>query len=486
MGVFPGLCAPSNGAIAMRARLVTVLSAAALSLVACDTPLEPLGDTLEIHPTIESEPIQTNAVDLLWVIDSSTSMKDEQVELAAKFDALIAELAALGADFHIGVITTDLAAGQAGVLQTGPGDSPSERCTAPPADLAAACEDLQLDEPFLSWDDYAAEDGTIDAARLQNDFRCIASVGTCGAYYERGIEAVSRALSDELLDGLNAGFLREDAFLAVLFLTDEDDCSSGGALTPQNESDCYVAETRDLLLDTQAVYDQLVALKDGDPSRVLIGGIIGPVDPRFPEAPTRDEYAERDTQGSLFSCNRQVTGADEGAILSARDGMRYRELIELAGTLGVEASICAEDYTAALLRIGQVIRRTFDYNCLPSNPRPETCENNDDCPEGVACVNPADPALGQKYCGDFEVRVSISEQGPAGAFDELAGPGPASGYDNEAGAFSVDFDAVECPEGLAFSFNDGFRPPPGAVYRVSYTATVDIIDDLPDDETVGE
>ncbi len=471
----------------MRARYRLVLSAAALALVACDTPLTPLGDTLEIHPTVQSEPIQTNAVDLLWVIDSSTSMKDEQVELAAKFDALISELAVLGADFHIGVITTDItAAGQAGVLQVGPGDSPSEGCLAPPDDLVASCADLNLDEPFLSYDNYANADGTIDEVRLQDDFRCIASVGTCGAYYERGIEAISRALSDDMLAGPNAGFLRDDAFLAVLFLTDEDDCSSGGALTPQAESDCYVAETRDLLLDTQAVYDQLVALKDGDPTRVLIGGIIGPSDPRFPDAPTRSEYAQREQSNALASCNRQIADAEASAILSARDGMRYRELIDLAGTLSVEASICAEDYTAALLRIGQVIRRTFDFNCLPGNPRPETCETDADCPEGIACINPEDVSVGLKFCADFEVRVSLAVNGPAGSFVDLEGPGPVGDYDNDAGAFSVDYDAIECPGFMAFSFNDGFRPPPGAVYRVSYTGTVDIIDDLADDETVGE
>ena len=66
----------------------------------------------------------------------------------------------------------------------------------------------------------------------------IASLGTDGSSYEGGLEAVARAVScsagvdcDDPLDkpvkDLNAGFIRPEADLVVILLTDEDDCSLG-------------------------------------------------------------------------------------------------------------------------------------------------------------------------------------------------------------------------------------------------------------------
>ena len=42
--------------------------------------------------------------------------------------------------------------------------------------------------------------------------------------FEQPLEAMYRALLDP--EKLNQGFLREDAFLAVIIISDEDDCST--------------------------------------------------------------------------------------------------------------------------------------------------------------------------------------------------------------------------------------------------------------------
>jgi hypothetical protein len=53
-------------------------------------------------------------------------------------------------------------------------------------------------------------------------FSCIAQLGPDGCGYEQSLEAMYRALDP----AVNPGFIRDDAALAVLFITDEDDCSA--------------------------------------------------------------------------------------------------------------------------------------------------------------------------------------------------------------------------------------------------------------------
>ena len=64
--------------------------------------------------------------------------------------------------------------------------------------------------------------------RLENVFTCIAALGETGCGFEHQFAAVPRALG---ADGRpapaeNQGFLRPDAYLAIVLVTNEDDCSA--------------------------------------------------------------------------------------------------------------------------------------------------------------------------------------------------------------------------------------------------------------------
>src|SRR5262249_17054929 len=59
---------------------------------------------------------------------------------------------------------------------------------------------------------------------LAATFACMASVGDKGCGFEQPLEAAYRALHDPPPE--NAGFLRSEAILAVIYVTDEDDCSA--------------------------------------------------------------------------------------------------------------------------------------------------------------------------------------------------------------------------------------------------------------------
>jgi hypothetical protein len=62
---------------------------------------------------------------------------------------------------------------------------------------------------------------------LQRDFTCIATLGTNGCGFEQPLAAMDKALTVHARPGgPNEGFLRGDAALAIVVLSDENDCST--------------------------------------------------------------------------------------------------------------------------------------------------------------------------------------------------------------------------------------------------------------------
>jgi hypothetical protein len=450
--------------------LVGLGSLAASVLLGCDTPVQSLGDTLDTVRVETSEPLSSNAIDILFLVDNSGSMRPFQAELTAQFAELIDVLAALNADFHIAVITTDTGS----PTQSGRFLDRPFACNPNSApESLAYCNDLNLAQPFLAATRYRQTDEngsvTLDSAQLQQEFQCIATQGACGDAFEMGLDAIRLALNPSpggLLEGVNRDFIREDAFLALILLTDEDDCSpsSDSGFSPRQDADCYSGDNRPLMRPVSEIYDQLVALKGGDPSRILMAGIMGPDDgvdlvPGVPPV-------------SFPACTPALAVPDaQGRIAQARDGERYRTLLESFGSNSVETSICESSFVDALREIGQTIRANLDFNCLSSTP--ETCTTSEDCAEGVDCVNPGEPG-GNKFCADFEVLVEASSSSNPFEFATLVSPGPVGTSEAVAAAqYSVNFDALQCPTGIAFSFNQGERPAPGARFRATYPIEIE-------------
>lgn len=146
-----------------------------------------------------------NKVDILFVVDDSASMEQEQATLASGFVSFANRLEESGTDFHLGVITTTFAY-----------DDPDRgRLVGDP--LFLTNEDT----------DYVAQ------------FAVRAQVGTDGEDKEKGLEAAAYALSPIANLDLNGGFVRSDARLLVVFVSDEEDCSDEGALGFREAADCY-------------------------------------------------------------------------------------------------------------------------------------------------------------------------------------------------------------------------------------------------------
>lgn len=196
---------------------------------------------------------QTDA-DILFVVDDSFSMTEEQQALADGFQSFMAELEDAGSDFHIGVIST------------------SQETNDPDRGI------LLGDTPFLTrQDDYL------------NEFRARVQVGTGGSDKEKGLEAAAWALSPESLVLHNVGFLRPEANLLVVFVSDEDDCSDDGRLDGMDSSACYTE--RDLLVPVPEMVARIHDAKNSG-ELVQIGAIVGPYDDSCTDAFTGWRYVD--------------------------------------------------------------------------------------------------------------------------------------------------------------------------------------------------
>lgn len=228
------------------------------------------------------------SVDVLWIVDNSGSMSAAVGQVKTNFQSFMTEFSKLNLDYQLGVVTTDMDnPAQAGRLQ-GP-----EGVT------------------YVTPDTPDAE--TVFAAMIDQ--------GIMGSGDEKGLAAAKTALSDPLLSGHNAGFLREDAALAVIVVTDEDDSS------PQSPADFS---------------SWLLGLK-ADSSRVSFSGITGP-DP--------------------WGCSEWV-GAD---YITAVAGTKYNQVVSLTG--GIQQSICSSTFDdtlqyLSLTAVGMLYR--FPLTQTPSN-----------------------------------------------------------------------------------------------------------------------
>jgi hypothetical protein len=132
-------------------------------------------------------------VDILLVVDNSCSMIDEQQKLAGNFDNFISQFLDAEVDYQIGVVTTDMS---------------------DPEHQGRLVGDTKIITSAME----------VDVAR--QTFSENVKVCAMGSGFERGLAAAEAALAPAMLEGHNAGFLRDDAALSIVFVSDEDDLSA--------------------------------------------------------------------------------------------------------------------------------------------------------------------------------------------------------------------------------------------------------------------
>ena len=214
----------------------TLAMTMALALAGCQSERNFSGRTY-----IDSfEQVPTDQVDILFVVDNSDSMLEEQEALAEGFNSFVSELENATIDFHIGVIST------------------SQDSDDPDAG------EMVGDTPFLTKrDDYVV------------GFQRRARLGTGGSDKEKGLQAAVHALAPHMQLRQNKGFLRERANMLIVFVSDEDDCSDYGVLDSRPAADCY--ESRRDLIPVSDLVARLESYKVLG-GRLQISAIVGPYD----------------------------------------------------------------------------------------------------------------------------------------------------------------------------------------------------------------
>ena len=387
-------------------------------------------------------PIDLNRdVDILFVIDNSGSMAEEQARLARNFPAFINSLDEMGADYRIGITTTDVAhPGCTKNPTPEDGELVLRSCIEAVADgafqfndtdAAKACTDQcklvgdQLrvtashDGEVHPWLESIAGQQNLPAGVTMADaFACFGPQGINGCGFESPLEAMRLAISKARADN---GFMRDEALLSVVLVTDEADCSSNPAHadifttnpTFQNDTaptltsatcwragvactgagpelkECYsedytadgtpgALDRADAVLHPLDRYVEFLdsvrvsggSLEDGGPiARDVLVSLIAGVPIGYDLGKAEIEYRAAEP-GSFQDVNFGVapgcTNTEDGTNSTAVPPVREREVTEaFAGPDGARNvfSICQDDYSPALEQIAAAVRRALPPAC---------------------------------------------------------------------------------------------------------------------------
>jgi len=422
------------------------------------------------QPVAEVPAVLDRNVDVLFVVDDSGSMADKQQNLADNFPNFVNVLAATVSggfpDLHLGVVSTDMGTltssssipapgigtvGQGGCANTGKSGN---------LQLGQA---VNVTGSFIS--DIKLTDGTRDknyTGDLSSTFANMAKLGATGCGFEQPLAAMRAALDN---NPANAGFLRPDAALVVVFLTDEDDCSvrdpalfgpenatvgplqsfrctrfgvtctDGGATSDAMnvvgpKSGCSANPTSTLIDDVTPFRDFLLGLKS-DPRKIIVGGIIGNAEPVAVELRTINGMS---LPALAHSCSFDGTSGLE----VADPGVRMQQFLDQFPGRSATATVCQNDLSSVLADIGQLTSLAIGTPCLTAP---------------LADSDPATPGL-QPDCIVEDVVGSDKTPIP---------PCPASPT-----CFSIVPDAAQCPafDNLRIDITRETAPDPTTVTTV--------------------
>jgi hypothetical protein len=359
-------------------------------------------------------------LDLLFVIDDSPSMLDKQTSLKAAFPALVAQLSQMSGgvpNLHLGVISTDMGTKGSAVTAPGPtiGSGPGS-CSGTGKNGRLQKGTASITDDYLRLDRSGAKNFT---GTLADEFSAMASLGGNGCGFEQHLQALRTALSA----GANPGFVRDSANLAVVILTDEDDCSLlnpsmlgpdsatlgplqsfrctrfGVECSPDDINDpgaksgCKPRAASAYVEDIAPFRDALLAAKGGDARHVSLGVIAGNASPFAVELRTPPGGGTAVT-ALTHSCT--YTTATGEAV--ADPAVRLQALTDALGSHGVMTSVCASDLTPAAITIASNIGPLVGDTCLPrAIAQPANCvvtETHDAQPGAKTEIPPCGAGVG--------------------------------------------------------------------------------------------
>lgn len=439
-----------------RARAGLVLASASLSVlgIGClERGLRPVNPCNRTSFTRAIEVTNVDKVDLLFMIDNSGSMREEQDNLIEEIPRLVRALASGDssnpadgvqdfppvASLHVGVISSDMGSGnQVGVRTCTPGlgDDGILRSTSRIA--TAPCMASYPSGTF----DFMAGGNTADFAASVG---CVANLGTAGCGFEQQLEASLKALTpanpeswtapgynpprfydaasglrDRLAGhgtGANDGFLRPNSALAVVLVTDEEDCSvanyeifSGAGMfmsIPPNIRCNTFGGDADIVYPISRYVDGFIGLRRNP--NLLIFSLIAGIPAATEAAAAAGDFA------AVLAHPDMIPRVDESGTMLVpscvtANGTAYPpiRMIQTASELARRdvsvsvSSICSDTFGPAIDAIIAKIASALGGACLPRALNPE-------------------PATGRVPCEVLEVLPAAGDVGVISDCTELPG-----------------------------------------------------------------
>jgi len=407
-------------------------------------------------------------VDLLFMVDNSPSMDPKQAALATNFPKMMSVLQNLPGglpDLHVGVISSDMGAGAGeaggncsvvlgnrGLLWgndsstdalAGLSSMYNQFATVAVANAAGATNSagcgLTAGARWIS--DIQNADGATRTknytGNLTDVFSCLAqAVGVGGCGYEHQLQSIRVALnpivgnpndpSNPPINPQDVGFLRDKAYLAIVIISDEDDCSAdpnakindemfaprtlgdtaslrcaarghvcnGQAIPNYDPTNGYTGSgfstsfancaAKDQvnpsqpdahwlpLISVEDMIDSVNQVKARPQEQILVSGIIG-----WPQNgdPTSVQYRiDKDTtsvpaqQQKLWDympiCTVPSIKSADGNIYKAYGALRLKKFIDSYGDNGQTFSICNSDFTDAMTQTANAIAKKMKAGCV--------------------------------------------------------------------------------------------------------------------------
>lgn len=396
-----------------------VMTVAGLSASGClERGLKPVNPCTRSSVGQRVQVTNVDNVDLLFMIDNSNSMIEEQANLVRELPRLVSVLASGDRDgdglrdfnpvksLHVGVVSSDMGAGPNDGVPTcrrGLGDDGILRTTS--RSTTAPCM-ASFPSGIFEFDREAGDDPTLFA----NTVGCVANIGTGGCGFEQQLEAPLKALTPLAAstwtrpgytpplfvsaDGVpntvagngqapgNDGFLRPTSALAVVLVTDEEDCSvldynlfvtaeSRFAGVPLNvRCNQFGAADMRIVHPVDRYVTGFLGLRS-DPGLLIFSGIIG-IPPSTEAAAAAGDYTAV-LSNPMMAPTVDATGNNLVPSCVTDDGTAYPPVrivqtaagLANAGAAVSLASICSSNFQPAIDGIIAKIADALRGACLP-------------------------------------------------------------------------------------------------------------------------
>jgi hypothetical protein len=373
-------------------------------------------------------------VDMLFLVDDSSSMRLSQDNLNRNFPTFMTRLMDPPGlpNIHVAVISSDMGAGDGSVASC---DSTGGKNGIFQYTARGTCTSTGLQNGATFIENVGGVANYTGA--LPDVFTCIAALGEGGCGFEHQFASITRALGVDGLGGPpseNAMFLRPDAYLVIVMITNEDDCSASPGQGPNNRvalfdtsvntnvmsqlgppanyrcnefghlcddgsgtfmhptryapnndvtqtvmyPACRSNEAEPYLLGVVDTANRIKSLK-ADPSQVLVAAITGPA---VPYVVNWKAPSTADTSCGAASCPWPViahscTNASDGSF--ADPSVRVVEFVNQFGANGLVLPICSDNFGPSLDRIATLINAQLQPPCITQKVAMKPGTQEPDC-----------------------------------------------------------------------------------------------------------